>query len=124
MSLAPSLADGLLNLVLAGRPFLAPGRVYVALHTEDPGEDGAGEIAHPNYVRLPVLFRPASAGTTASAEAIEWSRLPPVTLTHIGLWDALAGGRFLWGASLEEPRALRAGDGFKIRPGDLAVSID
>lgn len=115
-----ALLDAVFNAVsfgLAGDP-------YISLHTADPGETGASEAAGGGYARQQAAFAAAAAGATQNSAIIDFTGMPAATITHVGVWDALAAGNFLWGGALTAPKTTNAGDTFRIAAGDLDVTLD
>ena len=97
--------------------YLLAGTVYVSLHVADPGEEGtAGEVTaalDAGYARQAVSFNPAANGRTSNAAALSWTvdaGSPGYVVTHIGIWDAQAGGNPLFKGALLAPLQLAAGD--------------
>jgi hypothetical protein len=81
---------------------------YISLHTADPGETGASEVTGGSYVRQAGSFASASGGTITSDAAVNFTGMPAVTVTHVGVWDSLIGGanNFLWGGALAASQAV------------------
>lgn len=101
-------------------------QAYASLHSADPGETGASEIsggAGP-YIRKAVTLSAFSSGASSNSAQLEWTGMPAVTLTHVGLWDAESAGNFLWGGALAASKIINAGDTFQIPIGDLDLSLD
>jgi hypothetical protein len=100
---------------------------YVSLHTADPGATGASEVAGGAYARQgPAAFSNAGSNpTVASNSAIltyaaataAWG-----TITHFGLWDALASGNFRGSGALNTPKAVNAGDTARFAAGALTLT--
>jgi hypothetical protein len=100
---------------------------YVSLHTADPGDTGASEVAGGAYARQgPVAF--ANAGnnpTVASNSAIvtfpvaiaAWG-----TVTHFGLWDALAAGNFRGSGALTTSKLVNSGDTARFPANGLTIT--
>lgn len=123
MSISNFLENELLDAALAVGSYVSSA-VYTSLHTADPGETGSSEVTGGSYVRKSTTFSAASGGTTSNTAQLEWTNMPAVTVTHVGLWDALTAGNFLWSGSLTTSRTLGAGDTFRIAATDLDVSLD
>lgn len=100
--------------------------IYISLHSADPGETGASEIAAGGntYARQTAAFDTAAAGATANSALIEWLDMPGLTVTHVGVWDALTTGNFIWGGVLDSSQVVAAGNTFQIAAGDLDVTLD
>lgn len=124
MSISDYLENELLDAVFNAAAFGLAADPYVSLHTADPGENGANEVAGGGYARQQAAFAAAAVGATTNEDDIDFSNMPAKTMTHVGIWDALAGGNFLWGGALATPRTTDAGDVFRLFVGDLNVTLD
>jgi hypothetical protein len=124
MSISNFLENELLDTALATGAY-STANVYVSVHTADPGETGASEVTGGGYGRQgPTTFSAAASGTTSNTAQIDFTNIPAVTATHIGLWDAATAGNFLWGGALTSSKTLNGGDTFRIAATDLDVSLD
>lgn len=102
---------------------------FVSLHTSDPGDTGAAEVAGGAYARQgPVAFANSGANpTTASNSAIvaygtastDWG-----TVAFFGVWDAITGGNFQGSGALDVPRPVLAGDQIRFLTGALKITAD
>lgn len=103
-----------------------PTNIYMSLHTADPGETGTSEVTGGSYARQTVTssFGAASGGTVTSTANIQWTNMPAVTVTHIGVWDATGAGNFIWGGTLTASKTTNAGDTFLISSGNATFSLD
>lgn len=70
---------------------------YVSLHTANPGEAGADEVAGGSYVRKLGSFGAAASGQVQNDADIEFADMPAETVVAFGIWDAEAAGNFIWG---------------------------
>ncbi len=120
MAFSSYLADALINW-MRGTTFPAvPANLYVSLHTATPAGTGVSECADATYARVAVATAvgswdaPSSGGggrTTQNTGAITFPALTGgVTISHVGLWDALSGGNFLKAGALTAPVAFTAGE--------------
>ena len=124
MSISNFLENELLDTALAVGAY-STTNVYVSLHTADPGETGTSEVTGGGYGREgPTTFSAAAAGTTSNTAQIDFTNMPAVTVTHVGLYDAATAGNFLWGGALTASKTLNAGDTFRIAATDLDVSLE
>lgn len=130
-------ANKILDCYLRGVAITPPTRVWVSLHTADPGDAGGNEVpltAWPSYQRRD----PSSGGTitngfsAAANKAIENSSVilfpehngaGPVTLTHVAIWDAPMGGNCLLSGPLNTTRVISPTDEIAIRAGDLDCMV-
>ena len=115
------LRNAVLSAVFQGIP-LAPSGPWLGLHTADPGLTGAAEVTRGAYARQPAAFGPVANGAVANAEDVDFAGMPAVTLTHIGVWDSVAGGNLLYAAEIAVPKATNAGDTFRVLLGDVDIT--
>ena len=124
MSLSDFAENELLDALLNNGSFAGGATVYVSLHTADPGEAGANEVAGGSYARQASGgFAAAAGGTTDNDAIIDFTLMPAETMTHVGIWDAVTAGNFLIGGALAANKTTNAGDTFRIAAGDLDVTL-
>lgn len=137
MGASTYLGNVILNGFLRGVALTLPSRVYVSLHTADPGDIGANEVSTgswPAYARQDPAaaaaigsgFDAASAKSTSNAKDMLWSAndgAGAITVTHFAIWDALTGGNCLFAGALSTPRTLNVGDEAVIHPTQLTVDV-
>ncbi|MBB3947048.1 hypothetical protein GGQ73_003012 [Rhizobium skierniewicense] len=130
-------ANALLNLFLRGVAFVAPARVYISLHTADPGVAGTSEVtlaAWPDYVRLDAAQGGAvatgfmAAATKATENLLELlypahNGAAPITITHFAIWTAANGGEMIFQGALTANKTLNPTDECIIHAGDLDVTV-
>lgn len=100
----------------------ATGTRYISLHSGDPGYTGANEITAGGhtYARKSLTPSGASSGRhTDNGNLLQWLDMPAVTVSYVGIWDALAAGNFLWGGALAANKTTNAGDTLEIEIADL-----
>lgn len=81
----------------------AVATAYASLHNGNPGITGANEVTGGSYARQLVSLGAAASGASANDGAINFTGMPAVTtpgVTHVGLWDAVSAGNFLWAGPL------------------------
>lgn len=83
----------------------------VSLHTEEPDEDGSGEVDGGGYSRQDASWSSASGGEV-SASSMTWSVPGDLTITHAGGWNS--SGDFLKPFELSEEQVFTS-------PGSLTV---
>ncbi|MCS6890387.1 MAG: hypothetical protein RMK64_04520 [Rhodovarius sp.] len=120
-----SLTDHARNLLartLCGRAPAQPTAVFCALGTGGSPSTGlTGEPVGNGYARQRVTF--TGTGTQSNAEAIRFTFTGPVgTLTHIGLFDAAAGGNPLTWGPLSSAVSVTGPGTATINPGGLTIS--
>lgn len=89
---------------------------YISLHTANPGQAGANEVASANnYSRVAVTNNstnfPNSSGSPATKSIGAAINFPTPsgswgTATHFGIWDASTAGNFVTGAALTSSQAI------------------
>lgn len=119
------LENELLDAVFNAASYTPVG-LYASLHTADPGETGASEVTGGSYARQDVSasFAAPSAGSVTTDAAINFTDMPATTVTHVGVWDAVTAGNFLWGATLAASKTTNSGDTFQITAGNLTFTLD
>jgi len=128
MSFSNYLETEILDHVFGGNAYSAPGTLYLALHTANPGEDGSGtEVSTSGtaYARQSVAFT-VSGNTASNSAAVEYSAATASfgTVTHVAIWDASTSGNMLAYAALTSSKAIDTGDVFRIPTGDLDITLD
>jgi len=132
------LGNALLNQFLRGVAATVPSRVYVSLHTANPGDAGSNEVttvAWPAYARLDAAqagaiatgFSAAAAKATASLKELLWAAnngASPVTVTHFGIWDAITGGNLLFYDALTSSKTYQPSDEGVLHAGALQVQVN
>jgi len=114
MARATTLKNTLLDLYLSG------ATPYISLHTADPGATGTDEVAGGSYARQAATMGAAAGGATDNTAAIEFTDMPACSVTHCGIWSALAGA-WQQGGALTASKTVNAGDTFRFPVGDLDV---
>ena len=94
--------------------------LYASLHTGDPGDSGASEVAGGTYSREVLSFGLASGGQAASDTLGRIDGMPVATVTHAGLWDAAIAGNWLAGNAITS-RTCAAGDAAEFAIGSITV---
>jgi hypothetical protein len=126
MSISDFLENELLDHVFNNAAYTSPTNTYISLHDGDPGETGANEISAGGntYARQEASFAAASGGSVATDAQEEWTDMPDCEsggtneqLSHVGIWDTVSAGNFLWGGALTTPKNINAGDTFRIASG-------
>jgi len=126
MGVSNHLGNSVLDAVFRGEG-LQYNNVYISLHTGDPDGNGQNELAGNNYARQetsPSDWTPADARETENANIIEFDELPAATISHVGVWDSLENGEFLWGGALDETQEVSEGDVVRFSVGEITASID
>lgn len=97
-------------------------KVWVKLHTGDPGEEGTANAATETNRKSVTLTGTNPLKNNAAAEwpAVSTSE----TYKFISLWSAESAGTALWSGSLEAEKAVSAGDTFIIAKEALSVELN
>lgn len=115
------LEDELLDHLLGGGDYSAPGTVYLALFTAAPTDAGGGtEATGGGYVRLAITNNPSNFPNASDGEKTNGVDFTMFTasgavsaaanMTHVGLYDASSGGNLLMWAAVDTPAAIASGD--------------
>lgn len=126
------LANSIASYTLNGNAIVSiPGR-YFALFTADPTD----AFTTANEVSAPWYTREATGSWAAPVNGVTYNlstvQFPPVTgaavtITHIGIVDAVTGGNLLYSQALSTPKTLNVNDVFVIAngtgTGDCTISF-
>ena len=126
--MATHLANKVLDAIF-NNSSLSYANIYLSLHTDDPGDNGANEVTAGafTYARkqtAPADWDSAAAKAITTLSPFEWEDMPGVTVTHIGVWDALSDGNFLWGGPLTVSKTVPAGETLRFKAGEINAEID
>ncbi|MCC6394790.1 MAG: hypothetical protein IT167_29625 [Bryobacterales bacterium] len=127
MAFSAYLDQKILEKAFLGQDFQVTEH-WCSLHTADPGKTGQSEASGSPYARLSLAqFTAVDSDGTAkrvrNAPAL-FFQVPAGTYTHIGMWDAAAGGNFLGGGALSSPATVNDGDFVIVRENDLSILQD
>lgn len=126
------LANSIINSSLKGQAFTIPSGTYFALFTSDPTDSftAGTEVTASWYARQATgTWASPTNGVTYNMAAASF---PPVTtasvtITHVGIVDALTGGNLLYSAPLSTSKTLNVNDVYVIdsavTSGDFTISI-
>ena len=120
------LENKVLDYVLRDQADWAPAAVYLSLHTADPTDAGTGaEVSGGSYARQAITFNAAhaTAGTIDNSSAEEFTNMPGVTVTHIGVWDHPSAGNLLFYGAVSSSKAVTAGDTISLAAGALDITL-
>ena len=109
MAKSTYLKNKILDAIFNSTAYSVAADVYISLHTADPGITGANEVTGGTYTRQQVPFNAAASGSTKNTSSISFTLMPTATVTHIGIYDALAGN-FLEGAALSTSISVTVGN--------------
>ena len=111
------------------RDYISP-TLYVGLFTDDSVVDiEAGTGTEPTggaYVRKPVTFGAASAGSATNSGAVTFDAATADwgLIEYAGIFDAESGGNALFVGQLTVSKTVTNGDTFQISTGQLTVSLN
>lgn len=137
MPISDYAGNNLLNSLVRRESFPLPTRVYISLHTADPGRLGINEVglaAWPAYIRRDAAdggpvdtgFEAATNRATKNAKQLIYpvnDGAGNITVTHWGLFDAPTGGNCLGYGPLASSRTVQPQDVFVIDINKMTVSI-
>lgn len=127
MSLSNYAENKILDHMLGVASWTMPAAVYVSLHSSDPGETGANELAVANgYARQAATFSSAASGATSNSGTVTFTNTGSAwsAATHFAVWDASSGGNCLGVGALAASKTVGASDTATFAAGDLDVTMD
>lgn len=129
----------IIETTLRGTAFPVPAKTYVALFTADPTDANvtANEVqtsAWAAYARqdaaagaaISTGWSASSDGVSSNAKVVTYAAnngASSVTVTHIGIYDALTGGNLLYHAPLVASKTLLVGDVLSFGIGSITVTV-
>ena len=119
------LENKVLDHVFGGNAYSAPGTLYLALYTSDPGDDNSGtECSGTAYARQTIAFT-VTADTASNTSAVEFPTAGSAwgTITHVGILDALTSGNLLAHGALTASKTIASGDVFRVPAADLDITL-
>lgn len=123
MSISNYLENKILDKVFNNTNFTVSS-VYVALHTDDPGELGSNEVSGNGYSRQLGSFTTASGGGLRNDSDLFFGSMPACTVTHIGIWSSGAGGDYLWSGETLSSKEYALDDTAVIYTNNLVITLD
>jgi len=120
------LEDKFLDVTLKGGTAYNVSTPHLALFITDPTDAGSGtECSWSGYARQTMAFGTISGGSVTTSSEITF---PPVagsdvTITHIGVYDALTNGNLLYHTSLDSSKVLAATDTMSVAAGGVSVTL-
>jgi hypothetical protein len=100
---------------------------FTSLHSADPGDTGANELAGNGYARPgPAAFENIGQNPTVASN-LDTVAFPPALAdwgapTFVGNWDAATGGNFMGSGAIAVPKPIKAGDVAQFTPGTLTIT--
>ena len=95
--------------------------LYMSLHEDDP--DGMGNAELGGYERQRIVLMEVAPGVASNTNILEFSSLPRSTVTHFGIWDAVAEGHFLTDGMMPEPMDMKNGQNLRWREAELVIRL-
>lgn len=118
------LANAILNEVLRNTNYVPPATVYLALYTTNPtAADTGTEVTGGSYARQSMSWAAASGGSSSTAADINFAAMPAVTVTYLGIRDAVTGGNLLFYGAWASAKTLNAGDTYTVKAADLVNAL-
>lgn len=106
----------------------SPTTVYLALFESDPTDAGSGtECSFTNYARQTATWSAVSAGQTSNTAEITFPAqgdAGTVTVTHVGVFDALTLGNLMIHGALTASKALQQNDVLVFAASALTLTLD
>ena len=119
------LETALGNAVLRNTAYTPPAKVYISLHTADPGETGTNEISAGTYARQEIAFSVPTDGVFPSSAAVDFpvSTSNHGTITHFAIWDDVSAGNLLVYGELTTSRTYNTDQFLRVLAGELSVTF-
>ena len=120
------LEDQFLAISLKGATAYTVATPYLALFSTDPTDAGSGtECSWTGYARQTMTFGTISNGSVSSTGEITFPAVAGsnVTVTHIGVYDALTSGNLLYHTALDTSKVLAATDTMSVAAGGVSVTL-
>jgi hypothetical protein len=103
--------DAVLNAYCRGTSYAGNASLFLSIHTADPGNTGASEnTGYSGGLRPAIAFTAASGQSCPNTSQIDFTVMPAITVTHVGLWTANTAGTFKGGGALAASKTTAAGD--------------
>lgn len=124
MAISTYAANKILDAILNNTSFQV-AQAWIALHSGDPGDDGANELSGNGYGRKAGTFSAPSSGATSNSGALTFG---PATGSnwaeagYFGVWDAETDGNFLGGGAVSVARTVLVGEYAEWAIGELDVT--
>jgi hypothetical protein len=118
----------LLDYLLTTTAVTRPTSWFVALFTAAPTDSGGGtEVSTGGYARqaLTTSVATSGVGTSSNTNIVSFvaSGASYGTVTHIGIFDSLAGGSLLWHGQMLVSKEVLDGDGLRFDPGTIIFTL-
>lgn len=118
------LANAVLNEVLRNTNYVPPATVYLALYTTNPtAADTGTEVTGGSYARQAMAWTAAASGSSSTSAAINFTGMPAVTVSYLGIRDAASGGNLLFYGAWASAKVLAAGDTYTVQAADLVNAL-
>ncbi len=121
--IATADANALVSAEARATAYTGPASLFVSLHTADPGATGASEVTGGSYARQALTFGAPAAGTASNSATINFTNMPAVTVTHLGIWDAATAGGFHQSGSLTASVVVAAGNTLQFAAGQITYNV-
>lgn len=135
MTISERLGNNIIDYVLRAEVPAKISKIFVSLHTADPGTTGKNEITTeqwPSYTRIDVStdgeqqgFSRAVSKTASNSIKMLWPPLDghnPVIASHFGIWDG--EHNFLYGAAFVAPKKIYPKDQCIIFADQLVFTLE
>lgn len=102
---------------------------YISLHTADPGNTGASEVAGGTYARMAYgayTITGDNPSVASNDNPIEYSQATTAwgLITHFGVWSASVAGTFKGGEALDLAKNIAIDDVFRFLAGQLTIESE
>jgi len=122
-----------LEITLKGAAAYNVATPYVAIYTSNPDEDNSGtECSYVGYARQAGTFGTITDDVATDAKTVSTTlevNYPilvgsDITVTHVGIFDALTSGNLLYYTVLDTAKSVQTDDVLSFAAGEVTVKID
>lgn len=123
----------ILNCYFNATNITAPTVIAMSLHSADPGDTGASELANANaYARVVCTTSfPTASGTAGTLSNDVEIAFPEASgawsaATHVGIWSSATygAGNFIWGGAMTASKTATTGVVIRFPVGDVDITLD
>jgi hypothetical protein len=119
-------ANAALDHLVSLASMTSPTGLFVAHHTNDPGDNGTANVSAMTTANNRVsagTFSASSGGTTDNDAAIQATGTATETISHVSLHDASTAGNAFWNMALDTPQGLASGETIELAAAALSFSL-
>lgn len=108
--------NAMLNVLLRNTAYTAPTTVYLGLL------NGTTEATGGSYARQAITFGAPSGGVVTSTNAQNFTNMPAMTVSNLGIYDAATAGNQLYNTTATASKTTNTGDTVTVAIGAVTVT--